>query len=454
MSFFCTRDQTMNQIFNKLVDQFYFLACQPWVRDIALLIAISAVSYLPALLTARTLRRYRESQRVAGSRSLKITLELLDVSFWPLWAILFYSLFGAWIRLSKTAGHPFELIPILLFFLLYRLLISLTKEFLPAGRQRRRIRRVIIPVVFVLIILQQLGLLSDIAGWLGHPFFKFGATNISLFSILLALGLVAAFIIGARLLSDLLSSRFLPGIGIDPTTSTSLGTLVRYCLVVIGFFVGLSSLGFDLSTLKIILGALGVGVGFGLQNVVNNFASGLIILVERKVKLGDIVRIGETDARVITIGLRSSVVHTRAGHDIIIPNSDLVGSQVTNFSYRDRFVRVDIPVGVSYASDPDQVQDILLDAAKEESRVLEQPAPDVLFRQYGNSSIDFELRVWIDEPWVFPSVRSALYFSIWYRLKQANIEIPFPQRDLHVRSGELKVRMTSEEGPEKQKSGE
>lgn len=443
----------MDQVFNKVVDQLYILASQPWVRDAALLIAISAISYLPGLLASRALRRYRESSRIAESRGMKIGLELLSVSFWPLWAIVLYSLFGIWIRISKTAGHPFGLIPILLFFLFYRLLISLTMEFLPPGRRRRRIRRVILPIVFALIVLQQLGLLGGILAWLGHPFFKFGRTQISFFSILLAVGLVVAFVTGARIVSDLLASRFLPGIGIDPTTSTSLGTLVRYCLVVIGFFVGLSSLGFDLSTLKIALGALGVGVGFGLQNVVNNFASGLIILIERKVKQGDIVRVGKTDARVVTIGLRSSVVHTRAGHDIIIPNSDLVGSQVTNFSYRDRFVRVDIPVGVSYDADPNQVRDILLEAAREERRALDQPPPDVIFLQYGDSSIDFELRIWIDEPWLFPAVRSALYFSIWYKLRRANIEIPFPQRDLHMRSGEIKVRMTSEEASQNRGDG-
>lgn len=439
----------MNQILNTVVQQLSILAGQPWVRDAALLIAISTISYLPGVLNARAFRRCLKSPRVTGSRGLKISLEVLNASLWPLWAILFYSLFGIWIRITKTAGHPFGLIPILFFFLLYRLLISLSKEFLPPGPRRRRIRRVIIPVVFALIVLQQLGLLNDIAGWLGHPFFKFGTTDISAFSILLALGMMAAFVLVARFLSGLLGSRILPGIGVDPTTSTTLGTLARYCLVVIGFFVGLSSLGFDLSTLKIALGALGVGVGFGLQNVVNNFACGLIILIERKVKQGDIVSIEGMDARVSTIGLRSSVVHTRAGHDIIIPNSDLVGSQVTNFSYRDRLIRVDLPVGVSYGSDPNQVRDILLDAAREESRVLDQPPPDVLFKQYGNSSIDFELRIWIDEPWLFPSIRSTLYFSIWYKLKQANIEIPFPQTDLHVRSGEIKVRMTSEEHPEK-----
>jgi len=209
----------------------------------------------------------------------------------------------------------------------------------------------------------------------------------------------------------------------------------------VGIMVALESLGFDLSTLKIVLGAMGVGIGFGLQNVVNNFVSGIIILAERMVKKGDIIAVGQTDGRVIRIGLRSSVVRTRAGMEIIVPNSDFVSSQVTNFSYHDRLVRVDIPVGVSYASDPNRVREILLQAAAEEERVLQNPRSDVIFVQYGNSSIDFELRVWIDDPWVRPQVRSALYFSIWYKLKSAGIEIPFPQRDLHVRSGEIKVRI-------------
>lgn len=438
----------MDQIYKRLVPQLYSLAHQPWMRDAALLIAISALAYLPGLLTSRVLRKYRESPRVERSRPLRVFLDLLGVSLWPLWAMLLYSLFGIWIRVSEAAGHPFRLIPILLFFLLYRIVIALTVEFLPPGQRRRRIRRGMIPFVFLLVTLEQLGVLGSILGWLGHPLFKFGATEVSFVSILLALGLVAAFVIGSRLISGILRSRFLPGLGVDPTVSTSLAVLVRYCLVAIGILVGLNSLGFDMSTLQIVLGALGVGIGFGLQNVVNNFASGLIILIERKVKQGDIVTVGGTDGRVVDIGLRSSVVRTRAGHEIIIPNSDLVGSQVTNFSYHDRLVRVDIPVGVSYASDPNQVRDILLEAANEEERVLDEPAPDVLFKQYGESSIDFELRVWIDDPWLFPKVRSALYYSIWYKLKQVDIEIPFPQRDLHVRSGEIRVRASTEKGAE------
>jgi len=438
----------VNEFFQKALGHFYIQVTRLWVRDVAILLAITVIAYLPGLFTVRVLGRYRNSPRIAESRRLKVSLEALSASVWPLWAILLYSLFGIGLQITKTFWHPFRLLPILFFFLLYRLLTCLTKELLPPGPRRRRIRKITIPAISVLVILQQLGLLKGMVAWMTHPFFKFGTTDISAFSILLALGVVAAFIFLARVFSGVLESRLLPGLGVDPSTSTTLGTLSRYCLVVIGVFVGLNSLGFDLSTLKILLGALGVGVGFGLQNVVNNFASGLIILFERKVKKGDIVSIAGMEARVVTIGLRSSVVRSRAGHDIIIPNSDLVGSKVTNFSYQDSLIRVDIPVGVSYGSDPNQVRDILLDATRDESRVVDQPPPTVLFKQYGESSIDFELRVWTDDPWMIPSVRSSLYFAIWYKLKQAGIEIPFPQMDLHVRSGEVHVRMNPPKYPE------
>jgi potassium efflux system protein len=119
----------------------------------------------------------------------------------------------------------------------------------------------------------------------------------------------------------------------------------------------------------------------------------------------------------------------------------LVSQQVANFSYRDRLIRVDIPVGVSYAADPEKVRDILIQAAEEEKGVISYPPPTVVFTEYGDSSINFELRAWIDDPWEIPTVRSSLYFSIWYRLKEAGIEIPFPQRDLHFRSGEIPVAL-------------
>lgn len=423
-----------------LLKRFYHFTEQPWLGHLAVLLVVSLLAYFPALAVSRLFRKYKEAARVRRHRSFQIIIEILDASIWPLLAISLYSAFGFWARLvPKLGGNPFRILPVLFAFLLYRILIAFFKEILPPGSTRRRIRKIVIPFLFVLVALQQLGALAPILSWLAKPLVSIGNYRLSAFSILFSIALLVLFIFFSRLVAFFLRTRLLPGLGVERTVSGSLATLSQYIIVAVGIVVALNSLGFNLSTLQIIFGAFGVGIGFGLQNTVNNFASGLIILIERKVKQGDIVTAGGTDGRVVAIGLRSSVIRTRAGHEIIVPNSQLVTNPVTNFSYHDRLVRVDLPVGVSYASDPNQIRDILLQAAKENERVLSYPSPDVLFIQYGNSSIDFELRIWIDDPWELPRVRSALYFSIWYKLKEAGIEIPFPQRDLHVRSGELKI---------------
>ncbi len=428
-----------------ILQWFHALRGEVWVRDMALLIAVSLVAYLPGWFTARIIRKRRESLGLERSKTLDLGLKLLEVSVWPIWAlVLLYVGFGVWVHFApESAGDPFRVLPIVWFFLLYRILKSLTKEILPPSSRRKTIRRAVIPLVFVFAVLQQLALLGPLVRWLGRPFVSIGTTEISVVSLVIAVGVVVVFLLVARLVAVILGSRILPGLGFDRTLSENLATLLRYALVAFGLFVAVDTLGFDLSALKIALGALGVGIGFGLQGVVNNFVSGLIMLVERTVKKGDIITVGGTDGRVINIGLRSSIVRTRGGHEIIVPNSDLVSSQVTNYSYRDTLVRVDIPVGVSYGSDPNQVRDLLLQAAEQEERILDDPRSDVVFQGYGDSSINFELRVWINDAWQLPQVRSSLYFSIWYNLKGAGIEIPFPQRDLHMRSGELKVQVAT-----------
>jgi small-conductance mechanosensitive channel len=430
-----------------VLNYLHFLANQTWVHHLGLLIAVSMVAYLPAWICGRPLRKYRERPEAAQSRAHRFAVELLEASLWPLWAILLLYLgFEVWIYIAhEGAGNPFHFLPILWFFLLFRILIVVTKEVLPPGPRRRRIRKGVIPLVFILAGLQQLDLLAPLTHWMEHPLLHVGTAKISMISFLTAIVILAIFVLVARLIAVFLRSRFLPGMGLDRTVSESLATLVRYGVVVVGLLAAVESLGFDLTTLKIGLGALGLGIGFGLQNVVNNIVSGFIILFERTVKKDDMIVVGGTDGRVISIGLRSSVVRTRSGHEIIVPNSDLVSHPVTNFSFHDRLVRVDIQVGVSYSADPHLVRDLLLQAARGEEKVLPQPQPEVLFMQYGESSINFELWVWIDDPWQIPQVRSALYFSIWYKLKTAGIEVPFPQRDLHVRDEEIKVRIYSPE---------
>jgi small-conductance mechanosensitive channel len=414
---------------------------QPWTRDLLLLVVVTIVSWPLGRISVHLVRR-RRAEPSRESHPLRVSLDLFETCLWPLWALLLLTTgFTIWVNTSAgMAGDPFRELPMLGFFLYYRELSAATKEFLPAGDRRKRLRRIVIPLIFTLAALQQLGVLGVLLEWMVRPLLTIGQTQFSAVSLLIAITVILVFFALARLSTDFIGRRFLPGLGFDRNLSETLATLLRYILVVAGFLIALDTLGFDLSALKIAFGALGVGIGFGLQSIVNNFVSGLILLFERRVEKGDIIAAGDTEGRMLSIGLRSSVLRTRAGIEIVVPNSEIVSARVANYSLHDTLSRVDLPVGVSYSADPNALSSLLLAVAKEEAAVLESPAPDVIFTGYGDNSIDFELRVWIDDAWQIPNVKSGLYFSIWYRLAEAGIEIPFPQRDLHVRSGELKVR--------------
>jgi small-conductance mechanosensitive channel len=210
--------------------------------------------------------------------------------------------------------------------------------------------------------------------------------------------------------------------------------LIHYGFVFVGFLLALVALGVHLRDITIIAGALGVGIGFGLQGIVNNFVSGLILLFERPVKVGDYIQLGELWAEIKKIGLRATVVETFDKSEIVVPNSDLVSYQVTNWTLSNRMARLIIPVGVEYGSDVPLVIETLMECAKANSKVMTKPEPQVLFLKFGESSLDFELRTWIldiDERLV---IISELHQEIDRRFRQAGIVIAFPQRDLHLRS--------------------
>jgi small-conductance mechanosensitive channel len=214
----------------------------------------------------------------------------------------------------------------------------------------------------------------------------------------------------------------------------SIARLIHYGFVFVGFLLALVALGVHLRDITIIAGALGVGIGFGLQGIVNNFVSGLILLFERPVKVGDYIQLGELWAEIKKIGLRATVVETFDKSEIVVPNSDLVSYQVTNWTLSNRMARLIIPVGVEYGSDVPLVIETLMECAKANSKVMTKPGPQVLFLKFGESSLDFELRAWIldiDERLV---IISELHQEIDRRFRQAGIVIAFPQRDLHLRS--------------------
>jgi small-conductance mechanosensitive channel len=222
----------------------------------------------------------------------------------------------------------------------------------------------------------------------------------------------------------------------DTGVTDSIGTIFRYSIIVIGFITIFQSAGFDLSTLGLLAGALGVGIGFGLQNVTNNFISGIIILFERPIKVGDRIEVGDINGDVYSISMRSTTVITNDNISVIVPNSEFINSAVINWSHNDRRVRFKIPLGVSYNEDPEKVRGIVLEAATEHPGVLDEPKPDLWFEGYGDSSIDFKLAVWTSDFIQRPGVlKSQLYYAIFKKFGEHNIEIPFPQRDLHIKSG-------------------
>ena len=259
-----------------------------------------------------------------------------------------------------------------------------------------------------------------------------GVVSVSL-GDLLAFGIVVwlAFQL-SRALRALLEDDVFSRVEVGRGVASALSSLAHYLILLLGFLIGLGVLGIDLTRITIIAGALGVGIGFGLQNVVNNFVSGLILLFERPVQVGDSVQLGTLTGEVRRIGIRSSTVRTFDGAEVIVPNSNLVSDQVTNWTLSDRMRRIDLDVGVGYESDPEQVIALINDVARANSGVLPDPAPLVLFVGFGDSALNFQVRVWTAryEDWL--NTRSSLGLGILAALRAAGIVIPYPQRDMHL----------------------
>ena len=274
----------------------------------------------------------------------------------------------------------------------------------------------------------------------------FGPDTVTIGGILMLVFLFASVIIVERILQRLLIRRFLSKTRLQPSLQYGLSRIIGYTLIAIGFYVAFQSVGFDLSSLAIVAASLGVGVGFGLQNIINNFVSGIIILAERPISIGDRIEVAGVAGRVTKIQLRSTTVVTNDNITMIVPNADFISNTVTNWSHGDPKVRIRVPVGVAYGSDLKLLQRLLLEAAEEHPKALRDPLPVVLFTEFGDSSLNFELGVWTQEMTATPiHFTSQMNFIIEQKLRENDIEIPFPQRDLHVRSG---LRATQESSGE------
>ena len=270
---------------------------------------------------------------------------------------------------------------------------------------------------------------------------------------LLQILLLIVMLVGVFWLSShtkrFLFNRFLANSGLNRSLQYAISQIVSNVVLVIGILIVLTQTGINLGALAVFAGAIGVGIGVGLQGIASNFISGLVILAERPISIGDRVEVGDNAGTVRRIGARATVIVTNDNISIIVPNSKFIEDPVTNWTYGDPRVRFRIPVGVAYGSDIDKVREALLAAGREHPKTLAEPAPNVFFSEFGDSSLNFELVVWCSEMSARPRrYKSDLNFAIERKLREAGIEIPFPQRDLHIRSGVLNVN--SERAAEEQ----
>ncbi|MCZ4315943.1 mechanosensitive ion channel [Comamonadaceae bacterium G21597-S1] len=298
--------------------------------------------------------------------------------------------------------------------------------------------------------MEQIGaFLQTLYQTLQWPIIKTGETEVTVWSLVYLLVLVLLLMWVARRIQLWLANGPMLQPRLDLGARQAVGTLARYLVLLIGLLAIVQTAGIDLTTFNVLAGAVGIGVGFGLQNVVSNFIAGVIIMFERPIKIGDRIVVDEVEGNVVEIGARGTTVLGNDNIAVIVPNSKFITENVINWKYNDDKVRFRIPVSVAYGSDARQVERLLLELAAADADVLADPPPAVRFMAFGDDGLQFELRAWsaslVDRK---GRLISQLNFAIYDRFQREGIEFPFPQRDLHLKSGVLELRRASPREPD------
>lgn len=265
--------------------------------------------------------------------------------------------------------------------------------------------------------------------------FEISGSDFTLLTLVYVIVATILLIYLSKLLSRSLDRKILYHRIPEQGNRTAIVTIIKYIFLVAGFLFIFKSAGFHIGAFGWAVGALGVGIGFGLQNITNNFISGIIILFERPIKVGDRIEVSNISGDVVAINIRSTTVLTNDNISVIVPNSEFINKNVINWSHNDRKVRFRFPIGVSYNEDPAKVKEVVLNVARKHTGILPEPAPDLWFIEYADSSLNFELVVWSDTFVQRPVVlKSQLYYELFSEFAKNNIEIPFPQRDIHIKT--------------------
>jgi small-conductance mechanosensitive channel len=288
---------------------------------------------------------------------------------------------------------------------------------------------------------------ADVRRVLDWPLFNIGAVPVTLLFLIKCVLFLIALSLFTRIARSLLGRKVLAHTKMERGVQYALVRAFGYVIFLLGLIIGLDTSGLNLRSLLVVGGALGLGVGLGLQNIISNFVAGIVILWEGPVKIGDLIEVGNTQGEVVRIGARGTWVRTFDNQVIIVPNSEFVNQRVSNWTANDRIVRLSIPVGVSYESDLDQVRDVLLEIAKSHSDVLASPEPAAIVTGFGDNAVNITLRVSTALPTEHsPSIKSDLFFEIYRVFREKNIDMPFPQRDIRIRAVDTPFVLTQPRG--------
>ncbi len=272
------------------------------------------------------------------------------------------------------------------------------------------------------------------------PFFTLGSVNISAWLLFKAVVILWVFIAGANLIDVFLRKSVYKRVHLDDSVQYTFSVTIKYVMLIIGLLIGLSALGVELAALTVFAGTIGIGIGFGLQDVAKNFIGGLVMLVERPVKVGDYIEVGGLPGKVKAIKASSTIVDTFDNISVIVPNAEFMNQKVINWSYSDKITRLKLSVGVAYGTDTELVKTTLLTAAKNHPDILKRPEPYVWFTEFGDSALHFELYVWTIDPNHRFTIKSQINFEINRLFNEKGIRIPFPQRDLHFKSTDVSLK--------------
>jgi small-conductance mechanosensitive channel len=282
-----------------------------------------------------------------------------------------------------------------------------------------------------------------------RTFFSFeiniGVISFSLGGMIIFFLIIWLSIILSKMVRIILEIDILDKLNLAKGVPHTIAMLVRYTLVTLGVVFAVGAAGLPLQNFTILFGAFGVGIGFGLQNIFNNLVSGLILLFERPIQIGDTIEVGELIGHVKSIGIRSSNIRTFDGAEVIVPNGQLISNEVVNWTLSDQQRRIEVIAGVAYGTDPHKVKSLLTNILVNHPDIIQNPAPVVLFSNMGESSLDFRLLFWTSNMGEWLRIQSEITFLVHDTLKENGIEIPFPQRDLHIKSIESELNITKKE---------